>query len=123
MPDAADVVVTWTGTIHRNLTGELRHPCGDVIPITATVDGDGVMILAGTRPESHWRGAVTPDRKSFRLIARWGVEFIGSVAFSGGAYHLTATHTIWPAWMRLQDEEEEEPTPGAALTGRDAPGP
>ena len=109
MSENPTLVVTWTGIIHRNLTGELRHPAGDVIPLLATVDSAGVINLAGQPPEVHWTGAITPDRQSFRLVARWGVEFIGSVTFAGGAYHLTVTHTIWPEWLPLVDEDGVAP--------------
>ena len=109
LPDAEGLVVTWAGIIHRNLTGELRHPAGDVIPLLVTVDSAGVINLAGQPPEVNYTGAITPDRQSFRLIARWGVEFIGSVTFAGGAYHLTVTHTMWPEWLPLVDEDGVAP--------------
>lgn len=46
--------MTWTGEVRRDLTGELRHAAGDVIPLRGE-HRDGVIYIEGDGLLS-WRG-------------------------------------------------------------------
>ena len=105
MPDAEGLVVTWTGWVARDMTGQICHPAGDVIALTAEPHADGTLYLKGNPPQDHWRGALAADRKTFRIACRGGFVFLGTVSFDKGRFLMTATRTIIPEALRLPGEE------------------
>ena len=96
--------MTWTGHIARDMTGELRHTGGDVIPLRAH-PREAVLYLEGDVPERHWRGEIAADRRSFRLGCPMGFVIEGTCRFEGGRYVLAMTQMHKPDWALLPGEE------------------